>query len=229
MAANGADYNIIHSYLIEQRKGSWKPECCAMKYFLLQQRQDPLDQNEYFLGPEGVNGLCSKFGGLVKSQDLDRYTKTVAMYKAFTAIALMKTQFSGKNLKSIPPTCILQRGMNRTDLVRKTDPLSGEMTGYEGYNDVKDGETFNGIKGGIAESTALGSPAPTFIRKGYDIHEMTIPLCRIHAVYFISPELCCDDNMKMKSNTLTGFGVGHEFVCDLKGLQVKLIKTDANG
>jgi hypothetical protein len=228
MAANGADYNIIHSYLIEQRKGSWKPECCAMKYFLLQQRQNPSDQDKYFL-KEGKDVLEESANTVLNVQNLDKYTKTVAMYKAFTAIALMKTQFDGKDLESVPPTCVLQRGMRRDSLIKMQ--VETESSAMLAYADVDKGQTFKGmspagpvtVKGGIAESTALGSPALNFTEAGYDVHQMKIPFSRIHAVYFMSPELCCDDDRTMKLSP-KGFSMGHEFVCDLRDLALTLIK-----
>jgi hypothetical protein len=223
MADYGVDYGIVSDYLKAQRYDSWDKLCCVMKYFLLQQQENmEKSVDAYYLGDHGagpyrqifgIDKLREIFNEQIPTQDeLDTYTKAVAMYKAYTAIALGKTKFNNKNLTN--RTCIVQRSMNRQTLV----------SGYEGYDKVVLGGKFNGMKGGIADSTALGSPTFFFIRKRNDIHEMTIPFSRIHAMYFISSELCYDDEQESKNNTDIGFGGGHEFVCDLHGLQVTLIK-----
>ncbi|MDR2779168.1 MAG: hypothetical protein LBB16_02680 [Puniceicoccales bacterium] len=83
------------------------------------------------------------------------------------------------------------------------------------------------MKGGIADSAALGSPVYFFIEpEQSDIHRMQVPFSRIHAAYFISPELCHDDDPDRKNDIDYGYGGGHEFVCDLSRLSIELIGPD---
>jgi hypothetical protein len=233
MTANGADYDIISNYLKKQRQSSWDDECLIMKYFLLQQRTNGEEEARSIYYFEGDNrneradrqnirlsSLQGAYAGrFIPSGHLDeirlnQYAQTVAMYKAYTAIALKKTQFNEKN--SAQRTCQLQRAMVREKLIESYQ---------QAYASVKKDETFTGMKGGIADSTALGTPVYHFTKpeQGCDIHEMQVPFFRIHAAYFISPELCYDDVPKKKCNFKKGYGGGHEFVCDLGKLPIKLI------
>jgi hypothetical protein len=233
MAANGADYGVISDYLKQQRFSSWNPSCRIMKYFLLQQLklqqlniEQGVDDIYYFEGnkrndksvglPKLKKTYDKRFGlpNHLQAARLDQYTKSVAMYKAYTAIALEKTQFAGKSLAN--HTCKLQRAMARQDLT----------AGYGAYENVEVNGTFTGIRGGIADSTALGPPVHFLTRpeRKCDIHEMQIPFSKIHAAYFLSPELCYDDVSEKKNDIEHGYGGGHEFVCDLSRLPVKLIR-----
>jgi hypothetical protein len=223
MNANGADYGIISDYLKQQRFSSWNPPCRVIKYFLLQQRtnwEQEANTVYYFegnkrkqqnIGLPKLQEACTKH---FKSANPAKYAKTVAMYKAYTAIALRKTQFEGKD--SAQRTCQLQRAMTRSELITRYKSA---------YENVRQGEIFNEMKGGIADSAALGSPVYFFTQpqRQCDIHEMLIPFFRIHAAYFISPELCYDDVPQKKYNVEAGYGGGHEFVCDFSRLPVKLI------
>jgi hypothetical protein len=225
MTVNGADYGIISDYLKQQRFSSWDNKCCVMKYFLLQQRMNPEQDanNIYYFGgnkrsrhPTSLDTLNQRYDEYFQPNDLNTYTKTVAMYKAYTAIALGKTQFSGKDQAS--NSCTLQRAMTRQLLI----------TSYgQAYENVRVNETFDRMKGGIADSTALGPPVYHFIEPGSDIFEMQVPFSKIHAAYFISPELCYDDIPKEKQDVKFGFAGGHEFVCDLGKIKLKLIRQAA--
>jgi hypothetical protein len=61
MAKNGAKYGCVASYLSSQPQSSWSPASCALKYFLLSQREDANDANKYYLGAETVRSLETKF------------------------------------------------------------------------------------------------------------------------------------------------------------------------
>jgi hypothetical protein len=221
MSANGANYDIMKNYLIQQGYFSWSETSCVMKYFLLQQRVNPTqDENTYhlecagFVTLENLRDQYNEYFGLPDNLNenlLNQYTKTVAMYKAYTAIALRKTQFDGKDLNQ--QTCQLQRAMVRKKLIKSYKPA---------YEDVKEGETFAEMKGGIADSTALGPPVHFFTKPEYDIFEMKVPFFRILAIYIMSPELCCDDDFERKNDTKIGAAVAHEVVCDMHKTPLKL-------
>ncbi|MDR2779167.1 MAG: hypothetical protein LBB16_02675 [Puniceicoccales bacterium] len=124
MSANGADYTIMSDYLKRQRFSSWSRGCLVLKYFLLQQRTDWVEDARsiyYFEGNKrkgqnlDLQKLQKAYDTHFLSADHAKYTKTVAMYTAFTAMALRKTQFDGKD--SAQRTCLLQRAMTRADLI----------------------------------------------------------------------------------------------------------------
>jgi hypothetical protein len=221
MADNGANYDIMKNYLIQQGYFSWSEASCVMKYFLLQQRVNATqDENTYHLECAGfvtLENLRDQYNEYFELPDnlnenlLNQYTKTVAMYKAYTAIALNKIQFKGKD--STHRTCQLQRAMVRKKLIKSCKPA---------YKDVKEGETFAEMKGGIADSTALGPPVHFFTGPEYDIFEMKIPFFRILAMYIMSPELCCDNDLKRKNDTKIGAAVAHEVVCDMHETPLEL-------
>jgi hypothetical protein len=195
MAANGANCEIISSYLKAQRYSSWHQKCLVMKYFLLQQRKRGTDATDryYFEGNKrttqqiSLSTLIARYNTYFQSQGslnddlLNQYTTTVAMYKAYTAIALRRTQFLGKN----PPqrTCQLQRAMGRAKLI-DSYPGSAQQPAYAS---IQQGGTFSGIKGGIADSAALGSPVYHFAEpeKGNDRHEMPVPFLNSCCIFHI--------------------------------------------
>jgi hypothetical protein len=171
----GADYSIIELYLKDQRSDSWRPNCRVLKYFLVQQQQDTSNlEDRYFFKGDGISpgpdAAKTQFDKHFQPEDasgpeqsqkkMQTYSKTVAMYKAFTAIALMKCNFPGKNLKSA--TCTLHQISSQSAQLQRGMQKSALITAYQWYGDLKAGETFVGIKGGIAESTALGPPVIKF-------------------------------------------------------------------
>jgi hypothetical protein len=228
MNANGANYSIISDYLKQQREDSWNNECCTMKYFLLQQRANvEQDGNIYYFGEVTLEDLRQRYNehfGLpdqLKEDLLKQYPKTVAMYKAYTATALRKTQIGGFDGKdSTQQTYKLQKGMNRKRLIEFYPALDQQPA----YKNVQPDETFGRMKGGIADSVELGPPVFTFNKPNYDVLEIQVPFCKIHVVYFVSPELCYDDDLESKNDTEVWFAGGHEFVCDTNGIPVTLKK-----
>jgi hypothetical protein len=234
MEDNGADYGIIGRYLKGQQQNSWSEESLAMKYFLLTQRQNDTDFKEiYFLDGETLGDLElrhtresivnikneSDARGSIFNIKKEIYAKSVAMYKAFTAIALNKVNMPGK-ISHGNNTCTVQRGMRREDLIKF----------YPEYAKTDEGATFSGtMKHGIADSVALGAPASMYTdQKECDVIEMEVPFSRILAAYFVSPELCFDEPpYGIPPNPLTrdnkpGKGSEHEIVCDMGNLPIKI-------
>jgi hypothetical protein len=109
MDTNGGDYNFIIDYMGQQKDESAREANQAMRYYLLTQRQDGDVQGEYYLGKiqgreltkEDLKGAYDRFfsdsSGKKDSSKEKQYAKTVAIYKAFTAIALNKINFPGKD------------------------------------------------------------------------------------------------------------------------------------
>jgi hypothetical protein len=53
---------------------------------------------------------------------------------------------------------------------------------------------------------------------------MQVPFFKIHAAYFISPELCYDDDLTKKTDFNSGYAGGHEFVCDMSNIPLEIIR-----
>jgi hypothetical protein len=207
MQENGAKYGRVGAYLSSQPQGSWRDEPCALKYFLLSQREDgPNAYNTYYLRNETQESLERKFSqvaGPVGNPQRAEYERSITMYKAFTAIVLAKVNFAGKNPKT--RTCKLYRQIDHQPLVRA----------YPGYGDLHEGGTFGGMKQGIADSTSLASPPIPWMHGAppetttQDTHEMNIPFSKIHFLYFMSNELCRGGDVR-------------EVVCDMSNVSVKI-------
>jgi hypothetical protein len=238
MKNNGADYDIINRYLKAQQQSSWSEQSLTMKYFLFTQREESADfEKIYFWSGHNLSDLELRHikeviknvkkeandGGSISISKIkkEKYAQSVAMYKAFTAIALNKAKIPGKiNHKN--NTCSLQRGMKREDLIKF----------YPEYAKINEGEIFTGtMKHGIADSAALGAPASEYTNpKEYDVIEMKIPFHRVLAAYFVSPELSFDGplygipiNPYTRDNK-AGKGSEHELICDMANLPVKIRK-----
>ncbi|MDR1435110.1 MAG: hypothetical protein LBI77_01760 [Puniceicoccales bacterium] len=196
MNENGGDYEIMKNYLKEQQLNINADESQAMRYFLLTQRQNP-DEERYLgkVSKEKMQEHFVKFCG----GDEKKYAKTVAIYKAFTAIALNRVDFTGKNHQN--HSCTVYRGLNRRF-------LEGNCPGYDQRQD----NTFT-INHNTLESTSIGDVVSGFNDLGKDTHEMKVPFDRIFVVYFMSPEMC-------------GLLIGErEFICDLQGIEAKITRN----
>jgi hypothetical protein len=69
---------------------------------------------------------------------------------------------------------------------------------------------------GIADSVALGAPPPGFtVLFSCDVIKMEIHFFKFHALYFLLPELCGD-------NEFFGNNSQHECVCDMSNLPITL-------
>jgi hypothetical protein len=236
MKDNGIDYDIINRYLKAQQQNSWSEQSLAMKYFLFTQRKERDDfEKTYFWGERDLSSLELQHikeiirnikteandKGLILNIKKEKYTKSVAMYKALTAMALNKAQVPGK-IDHERNICIVQRGMKREDLIKF----------YPGYVKINEGEIFTGtMKHGIADSVALGPPASEYTNPNeYDVIEMEVPFSRILVAYFVSPELSFDGppygipyNSSTRDNK-DGKGSEHELICDMSNLPIKIIK-----
>jgi hypothetical protein len=202
MAANGGDYEIMQNYLEAQQLDSNAPVSMAVRHFMSMQRQDP--NEEHFL-PESEAQMQAHFSQLFSGNE-EKCAKTIAMYKAFTAIALNKAHLEPDSNHQ-NHTCTLYRGIQR-------DILDDN---YPGYNQTQNGDTFT-IRHTTLESTSVGRPIRMFNPKGSDTHTMEVPYSRIFAAYFMSPEMC--------GNAASAHE--HEFVCDLSGIpaQIKCNRTE---
>jgi hypothetical protein len=197
MSRYGADYTIISKWLESQQGNSWSPASKGVKYYLLQQcaNADEIDgrfylkQHEFKSPKAAVDNLRSNYESFMKQHNVSDkcYAQSIAMYKAFTAIVLAKTKVESYIFPD-QQKCKVVRG----------DNLKSMQKDYPGEPWVRPrgnrGElTFSDkIRGGIADSTALGAAASGFSGTGIATRTFMMPFSRIMAVYFISPELCCD-------------------------------------
>jgi hypothetical protein len=194
MKENGGRYEIIETYIREQEVSSNASQSQAIQYFLLMQRQNP-GEDRFFSTPkekmeEHFLNMCC--------ENPEQYAKTIAMYKAFTAIALNKANFAGKNPQN--HTYAVYRGINR-------DTLNNTYPDY-------DGKTQYTIKHNPLESTSVGGPISGFNGPGFDTHKMEVPFCRVFFAYFMSAGRC-----------QSAHGFEHEFVCDLHGISATITKN----
>jgi hypothetical protein len=220
MKNNRADYEYIKQWISGQRRNSWCPVSCAVKYFLLQQRVKPAEdfENIYFFagrsldGYDGqtLNGLRKQSEKFFSNPNIERNTfeNSIIMCKAFTAIALNKLELP-RRVNHTKNTCTVKRGMQRKSL-EKTP----------GYAKVQEGGVFSGpMKQGISDSVALGAPPPGFtLPFCSDVIEMELPFSRFHILYFLHPEFCSDNIYKYKK----GLASQHECLCDMSKLPIKI-------
>jgi hypothetical protein len=202
MAANGANYKIISSYIEDQRTSSWQKGALVMKSFLMAQRQNPDDVNSIFVPKIVEKKIRSAFPGKMSPLQIAEFTKSVAMYKAFTAITLSRLNMP-EFINHETLTCSLQRGLGRKGLIES----------YPGYPNIPIGTPFRLPKNGIADSTSLGPPPPNFTGKGSDVHQMDVAFSRILVLYFMSEEMC----KGVKAHE-------HEITCDLSNVFATIIK-----
>lgn len=191
MSRHGADYRIMESYFEQQKQDSWNPLSLCMKYFYLQQRADPEQISEqYYLATYSQEELGAAFNEWYPSEgDKKKYAKTVSMYQAFTAITLARLSFED-------PSPVSQE--NRT------------ITLHRGVNSVN----ANSRKQGIADSTSLGEVDPKFSRDGMTVLEFTVPFCDVHALYFMSPELC---------DSSGSYASEREVICDMSNAKIEIL------
>ncbi|MDR3144431.1 MAG: hypothetical protein LBT64_02940 [Puniceicoccales bacterium] len=209
MAANGADYGIISTCIREQRFSQYNNEPQAMQYYLLTQRQDMNEDvaTRYYIYEGNVDDLKKSFD-TVCGGNVEKYAKSIAMLKAYTAIALNKIDFPGKDKKN--ETCTLQRGMLHRTCIQ-----------YPGYACKKQGDVVNNLKNGIMCSTALGPPSEAFSDNIHDIHGFKIPYTNVHMAYFMHTEFCADNSEEKSDGKMSD---EHEFVCDVGMASAKILK-----
>jgi hypothetical protein len=185
MAKNGADYSLIRNLLENQQKNPWSNPSKVLKYFLLQQHdsnQSP--DGSYYLGGSRFRDIATgaeEYLGRVR-----KFPKSVAMYKAFTAITLNTVRID-EVIFPDETICIVQRALDRGRLLRAYPQI---------YSNKNTGDRIDGIRDDIAASTFIGERTGShdeFIEKNSSvIHKIRMPFSRIFATYFMSPELCCD-------------------------------------
>jgi hypothetical protein len=236
MEENGGDYKLIDYYFYKQMNASTTKASEAMRYFLLTQRQDAdsaddIEKN-YYLGFHNENyddldsenfeeiprkcaaELEAKFKKVCKKHCEDggqeKYARTVAMHRAFTAIALNKIDFPGKH----PETCSVTvfRVMSREGLCQ-ADPQ---------YPQKAAGGTVT-MRHNVAESTSIGGPTERF----GDIHEFNVPFSRISAPYFLHSfgSNPMKNGKSAYKNAPARFWVQRELVCNLQGIPAKITQN----
>ncbi|MDR2812850.1 MAG: hypothetical protein LBB05_03640 [Puniceicoccales bacterium] len=183
-----------------------------MRYFLLKQRRNSETINEdYYLGfySEGsaktfqkseeseMQKKFKKVYGERCNGDFEKYAKTVAMYKAFVAIALDKINFQGKN--SDDRTCEVFRGMAHETLCQADYSYIQRKTGDKIV-----------MRHHIAESTSIEGSLGFFSGGGMDVHKFHVPFAQVVAPYFLH------------LNLSDFFGKECELVCNLNGLEAEI-------
>ncbi|MDR2724104.1 MAG: hypothetical protein LBB25_02775, partial [Holosporaceae bacterium] len=217
MEENGGNYEIMNSYLHDQQFGVDRQKSVAMRYFMSQQRQDP--NEERYLSADNAQTIedAMKKYSEAYNQELKEastnpevYAKTVAMYKAFTAITLNKVNFQGRNENQ---TCTVYHGLTTESLNER----------YPDYKQTKAGDTVT-IKYNILEPTPIRFidciPDPDgHENEIYEIHEMKVPFNKIFVAYFMSPEMCEEGT---SSRNIRNPLVQEAFICDLADIPAEI-------
>jgi hypothetical protein len=215
MEERGLDYATIDHYYNRQMASSGSQASQAMRYCLLTQRQDSGNiDNNYYLGfyNEEVkfteSDLKAKFEKVCQKccdGDQEKYARTVAMHRAFTAIALNEINFPGKH----SGTCTVFRVMR--DDSREAD--------FE--SDQKKTVDMTLMQHNVAESTSIKEPwdMACFDSSTY---EFEVPFARVSAAYFLH-SFDCEGKYVADPGK---FWIQRELVCNLNGLPVKVMQND---
>lgn len=147
-----------------------------MRYYLLTQRQDGDVPGKYYLGE--IRKEITKedfrfyYDSCVRGSKEEAYAKTVAMYKAFAAIALNKIDnFPGK--VSDAHSCAVYRIMERETL----------CTANPGYERLSANDSVN-ISHNVVESASISREVGQFGNEESDIHGYMVPSSRVLGVYW---------------------------------------------
>jgi hypothetical protein len=181
--SNGGNYTIIENYIIAQVDDSNSPGTMPMQYFLLTQRRDAETdaamQANYRLGRTSSKSITKAdmelfYKNICPSKtDKEKYAKTVAMHKAFTAISLNAINFPGKNATA--GSCEVYRTMEHESLCEIN----------QNYENAKVGdETI--VLHNIMESTSIGRPV--LEGSGRDTHTYQVPFARVLFAFWTSRE-----------------------------------------
>jgi hypothetical protein len=214
---HGADFSLIQGWLLGQLFSSWSKGPTSVKILLIQNKKCRTDvQDCVYLDPYEEDYILSK----MQVQPSDKFRKSLVLQKAFTAIALSKIEAPGV-IDSENATIKLRRGLILSKNFRKRNGLQGvaaeDMVGRE----------FTEAKNGIADSTALGTPSPTFcFTSTYGMYrnspkvvvEYEMPICDVHAAFMFEEKLQAIGNEFMKWQ--------HEVICDLVDKKAKIIYVD---
>jgi hypothetical protein len=150
------------------------------------------------------------------------------MYKAFTAIALKKINFPGKN--STKNSCKVYRVVNRTALNERYNTYAQSKKAGKNVlisHQVGESTSICGPLDWIFEGTLDKEPTPK------DIHEFEVPFFRVLAAYFLH---LFDDNPEYKKKGWkdsageivpgVGFWDERELVCNLNGISAKVKEAE---
>jgi ankyrin repeat protein len=212
MHANDADYKIISDYIRDQQQSATNMQSRAMKFFLFMQMEKTAAQieSEHYLGtgrdgPKTIEKLEHTFNKVCASGGIspDTYARSVAMYKAFIAIALKKVDFAGNDRDH--NTCTVYRGIDRTTL-EKSCP---------NYDTIKVGNEVQGLKHNSLESTSVERPIAIFNGAGTDTHMIRVSYSDIYVAFFMSPEMCAHK-----------YGQEMELLCNLQRAETILKKRN---
>ncbi|MDR1255328.1 MAG: hypothetical protein LBJ94_00130 [Puniceicoccales bacterium] len=242
MAENGANYIVMKDYFQSQQSNSWSFASLGMKAFFLQQRdlertdlrveqgQDPMvaEAQRYFLqgfSPNSPNPkknlleIFKDYKDSLKKTFLKRpnsngdwlgifrnywwkisfseetYAKTVVLYKAFTGITLQHLDMP-EYIDRENRTISLQRSLS----LKHVDKPQG-----------------------IADSTALDTPMDMNAAGGDTTILLRMPLCDVHALFFMSPELSTDNSPIFKDSS----GMEHEVICDMSHADKRILQRRA--
>ncbi len=226
MKKHGADYDIAGTWLSAQQGNSWSNSSKAIKYFLLKQRSNPDEiPTRYYIQQEYYNGVknairnfersynCLKNPSVLgKRYDDSCYGKSISFYKAFTAIALKKSSIP--YVSSENHICVVKRGDKLEEMEKHYPSETWKRTKLTN-GDINISPN---VLGGIADSTSLGVAASAFSGPGFVSRIFEVPFSRIHAVYFVSSELCCDESSSLKNN----YAKELEVICDFSCLPSKI-------
>ncbi|MDR0740727.1 MAG: hypothetical protein LBF34_03395 [Puniceicoccales bacterium] len=146
--------------------------------------------------------VCEKFYG----GNQEKYAKTVAMHKAFVAVALDKIDFPGKNPET--STCTIDRVVNFERVSQtQSDYAQQRMQGTAT------------IAHQIAESAAIGGPIEWCVGPGTDTHHFEVPVARIMVPY------CCHLFKENSGGSSVNFWCEREFMCNFNGLSAEIVQN----
>ncbi|MDR0693420.1 MAG: hypothetical protein LBF49_02520 [Puniceicoccales bacterium] len=216
---HGVNFEIIRNWLDYQQTNSWSAIPKEVKILLMQMKKCRSGNRDcVYLGPPEEE---ADIRFLMQLQPSDEFKESLVLQKAFTAIALSKIKAPGV-VDTGNATIKLRRGLILSDNFRRRVGLQGAEAG-----DMV-GKEFTEEKNGIADSTAFGTPSPTFCfaaneRRPMVVVEYEMPICDVHAAFMYEEELV---KMGGWSGYDEFFKWQHEFVCDLVDKKAKIIYVD---
>jgi hypothetical protein len=140
------------------------------------------------------------------------FGKSVAWYQAFTGIILSRVNFEGHPhlISHENNTCKVQRGITRLALTEL----------YPGYEDVREGQNYSGLKNPLLSSTSLGKPTWEFTGPAFDILEFDVPFHRIPIMFLAHASFTAFAPF----TEFAPFANEREFLAMLHGLPAKLVR-----
>ncbi len=220
MKEYGTNYNFIQRLLEYQQISPFSEQSQLLKFYLFTQKHET-DYEDYYWGGQTFDSIKAN-----AEYDLSKrpgFPKAIEMYKAFTAIVLNTINIANVIFHGTD-TCVIQRAFDKEQMSRAYPGV------YEGQK--AEDTIIEGIKDDIVASTFIGPRNGShreFIEEGRTvIHTISMPFSRIFAVYFMSPELCCDYNTKIMQRShgdpesmREKYMGEHEVICDCSHIQTK--------